>query len=168
MRAILFSLFLAVISFQDLSAFSIGRDGDPYWENNVQWQRVKYDNGDTGFTASLPGEPKSGLVNMYAYSQSYHDGAYYEIHTSINERYKPPKKESDFVKQVKDAISSPADIVAIRCKMKNVKYVVEIRYKGTTDVSRIYCSSNQLYWALVEGKNAKLASQFFDSIKITR
>lgn len=150
-----------------LTAMSIGREGPSYIENEIEWQKVSYDNDDTGFTARIPGSPKSGLSGGDVYTYSNYRGVSYEINCSLNERYIAPKKENKFMNQVRNAFEKDAVVEAIKPNQKKVKYIAELRFNETNKICRIYCSKNCLYKAIVEGEDLSLAHLFFDSIQIT-
>lgn len=61
-----------LLASQSLFAFSIGKEDDPYYENNIKWQQVKYNDSDCGFISSLPGIAKSGISDedVYSYTSS--------------------------------------------------------------------------------------------------
>ena len=151
-----------------LSAMFVGRDGDPYWSDGIEWQQVKYDNRDNGFSAHLPGKVTSGLTNGNVYCFSEYDSTYYEVHVSLNQRYQPPKKESQFINQLKEAFGCDVSIRSIPSGQKRVRYIVELCWGEEGKIARIYCTSNQIYWAAVEGDNLDLAPLFFDKIQITK
>ncbi len=159
---------LMLVSFQTLSALSFGQDGAPYVENNIKWQPVKYENDDAGFKAAHPGSPHTGLSGGDVYTYSQYKGADYEIHTSLTKRYQPPKNEIAFMQQVENAFADEADIIAVPSSQKTVKYIAELYFKKTNKVVRIYCSSNSLYFDIVEGKDLTLFPLFFDTIQITK
>jgi len=161
-------ILLGLISVQPLFAMSIGRDGAPYTENEVQWQPVKYEDRDTGFVAALPGEPRSGFSNGNVYAYSKFKQTAYEIHSSLNERYQPPKEEKLFLFDLEIAFSEEAEVELISSEQSNILYIAEIRFKSADKIARLYCSSNQLYWAIVAGDDLMLASDFFETIQITK
>jgi len=100
-----------------LSAFSVGRDGDPYCGEAISWQPVKYVNRDFGYKA---------------------------------------------------AFGDAVEIQPIPSNQRRVKYVVDLVWKEKNKMARVFCSSNQLYWALVEGQNLSLAPFFFETVQITK
>jgi len=158
-------LFLAINS---LSAFSVGRDGDPYFEEAVSWQPVKYVNHDCGYKAALPGDSRSCLANDLVYNYSEFEGTVYEIHTNLNGRYQPPKTEHEFLTQIEVAFGDIVEIQPILSNQRKVKYVVDLVWKEKNKMARLFCSSNQLYWALIEGNDLSLAPFFFETVQITK
>ncbi len=167
MKKILISIVL-LFSIQQLSAFSIGKEGQPYFENSIEWQPVKYDDDDAGFYMAFPEMPKCGLSNGDVYAYSKYKNVHYEMHTSLSGRFLPPKKEYDFMMLVNDAFAAEAEILVIPSSQKNVKYIAEIYWNKMGKVVRLYCSSNQLYWVIVEGEDLTLAPLFFDTVNITK
>lgn len=161
-------ILLGLISAQPLFAMSVGRDGAPYTENAVQWQPVKYEDRDTGFVAALPGEPKSGFSNGNVYAYSKFKQTSYEIHSSLNKRYQPPEEEKLFLDQIETAFSEEAQVKSISSEQSNILYIAEIHFKSADKIVRLYCSSNQLYWAIVAGDDLTLAPDFFETIQITK
>lgn len=163
----IFAALLLSANLSPLAAMSIGREGPSYFENEIEWQKVAYKNDDTGFTATIPGSPKSGMSNGDVYTYSNYQGVSYEINCSLNQRYIAPKKETKFMDQVKNAFENEALVEAIKPTQKKVKYIAEMRFNDSKKICRIYCSKNCLYKALVEGDDLSLAPLFFDSIQIT-
>jgi hypothetical protein len=153
---------------ENLSAFSIGRDGDSYVENEIEWQNVSYSNDDVGFVASIPGSPKSGVSNGDAFTYSQYRGVDYEIHTSLNDRFAPPSSERELIQEIETAFGDKANIVLIPSNQAKVKYIAELSFNNESKIARIYWSHNSIYWAIVEGKDLSLAPQFFDTLKITK
>lgn len=161
-----FFVLAAILCLNSLYAMSIGREGEPFFIEDIQWQHVCYKNNDAGFTATIPGEPRSGIANSDAYTHSNYKGVNYEIHCSLSKRIVPWKKYELFVQEVKNAFEE-AQVVEVVSDQPNVKYVVDVYFINTSKAIRLFCSHNCLYWAIVEGGDLSLASLFFDSIQIT-
>lgn len=164
----IFAALFTLASTETLSAMSIGRDGTSYFENDVEWQKVSYRNDDAGFEALIPGSPISGISNGDVYVHSKYQNVHYEIHCSLDERYKPQKKEQNFIQKVAEAFEEESTVEPIGSDQKTVKYIAEIYHNEGNKITRVYCSKNCLYWAIVEGENLSLAPLFFDSIEITK
>lgn len=158
-------LLLTLFSSSALFAFSIGRDGTPVTIENISWQPVKYVDSDVGFTALLPGSPSSGFASGDVYVYSIYDEVHYEINCSMGGRYSPLATEALFVNQIV-AANAGAKVTSVPVNQPNIKYIVDIVSEGS--MVRLFCSTNQLYWAIVEGSDLSLATTFFDSIKITK
>lgn len=161
------TLIFSLLGTETLSAMSIGREGTSYFENDIEWQRVSYKDDDAGFEALIPGSPSSGISNGDVYTHSKYQNVRYEIHCRLNERYKPQKKEQNFIQKVAEAFEE-ALVEPIISDQKTVKYIAEIYYNEESKIARVYCSKNCLYWAIVEGEDLSLAPIFFDSIEITK
>lgn len=168
MKNLLLCLFAIFFSQNDISALSIGRVGDAFFEEDTCWQRVVYKNDDAGFEAAIPGSPKSGLSNDTVYTYSKYQNVDYEIHCSLTERYTAPKSEANFIRQVEEAFGNDAEVTAIATNQKTVKYIAEMYFINESKIIRIYCGKNRLYWAIVEGEDLTLAPLFFESIDITK
>ncbi len=147
---------------------SIGKKGEPYLENNIQWQQVEYVNSDAGFLAALPGTPSSGLSNGYVFSGSHYEKDYYEINASLSQRYTPPATEREFIRQVEEAFKDEATVTPVSLKQGQVRYCADIHYTKESKKVRLFCSRNCLYWAIIEGDNLTLAPSFFNSVQITK
>ena len=158
----------AVALFSQISAFEIGKKGKSFTHDNVLWQPVEYVDKDVGFKASIPGVPNSGLANEFVYSGSVYDGVTYEVHSNLKTRFAPPTKKSDFLILLKQSFPKDVEVVLIPTTKKNVLYLAEIRFSKEEKLARIYCSKNQLYWAIVQGDDFSLAPYFFDSVQITK
>lgn len=169
MKSILSLIMCLFVTFAgDLDAMSIGRDGQPFYVGDVQWQAVKFEDKEIGFTANIPGSPKSGLSNADVFSGSTYQNIYYEINTELNARYTPPKTSKEFLKQVSEAYSDEATVQMIPPAQANVKYIADVLYHSQNKLVRVLCSRNQLYYAIVEGSDLSLAHTFFNSIIITK
>ncbi|MCH9626100.1 MAG: hypothetical protein S4CHLAM123_12910 [Chlamydiales bacterium] len=70
--------------------------------------------------------------------------------------------------QIETAFSEEATVESISSEQSHVLYIAEIRFKSADKIVRLYCSSNQLYWAIVAGDDLMLASDFFDTIQIKK
>ena len=162
-----FLVLAAILCCNTLAAMSIGRDGEAFFIANDPWQGVVYENNDAGFTATIPGEPRSGIANSDAYTYSHYNGVDYEIHCSLNQRIIPWKKYHLFAQQVKDAFAD-AEVVKVVLDQPNVKYAVDVNFSNKAKAVRIICSHNCLYYAIVEGNDLSLAPLFFDSVIITK
>lgn len=168
MKKWIYSIVSILIFSQSLTAMTIGPEGESYEENNIVWQPVQYENDDTGFSAALPGDPQSGIADGNAYCYSKYDHVHYQIHTMLNGYYQPPSNQKKFLKQIEEALGSVAIIQPVDSQLKNVEYVVDLYWFDTERVTRVFCSSNQLYWANVQGPDLTLAPLFFDKIRITK
>jgi hypothetical protein len=82
--------------------------------------------------------------------------------------HKPPKKEKDFIAELKKAFGSAASISSVPSTQKVVNYCVELRFKDNTKIIRVFCSNNCTYWAIVQGSDFSLAPIVFDSFKVTK
>ncbi|MCP5469225.1 MAG: hypothetical protein H7A36_01810 [Chlamydiales bacterium] len=164
MRRLLICLFLlfATTAF----AFTIGRDGEPYTFEGNEWQNCTYENGAFGFAAAFPGKPFSGIANSNAYAHSQHNGTDYEVHCSIAQSYTPPPSQQLFMQQVQAAFGKDGIVKMMSVDQSGALYVAQITFRGVNRVVRIYCSSNQLYWAIVQGDDFTLAPAFFNSIRV--
>lgn len=161
-------LTLAFIVFtQCLFGMSIERIGSAYLDNGVEWQAMKYENDDSGFEVKIPGSPASGMANGDVYVYSRYQNVDYEIHCSLNGRYKPPKTEKKFMQEIENLFSKDAKITAIPSNQKKVKYIAELNFINGSKTVRIYCSKNCLYWVIVQGPDLSLAPQFYESVNIT-
>lgn len=163
--------FTAILTFmltENLSAMSIGRDGASYFENDIEWQKVSYENDDVGFIALIPGSPKSGIAGENVFTYSKYQDVDYEIHCSLNERYIPPENEKMFIQQIENAFSNNVIISSIQSNQRKVKYIAEIYFYEKNKIARVYCSQNYLYWMLVQGKDLSIAPLFFEAIEITK
>lgn len=149
-------------------SMSIGRIGELYWENNIPWQKIKYENDDSGFIASIPGTPSSGLANGFVYSGSNYQNVYYEVNTSLYQRYIPPASEKEFLRQVQEAFLNKGTVSAVNSTQKTVKYIADIHFTNECKIVRVYCSRNCLYWAIVKGENLSYAPLFFEALQITK
>lgn len=161
-------IFLNSALIPSLSALSIGRDGDPYIQDGIEWQKVYYNDTDAGFTGILPGSPKSGMSNGYCYSTSQYNGVFYEFHTLLGRRYNPPKTEADFISQLNEAYGTEVSITPVSPTQKKVKYCADIICNDGKKIVRIFWSQNCLYWAIVEGEDLSLAFFVFDSFQVTK
>lgn len=151
-----------------LSALSIGRDGSSYIQDEIEWQDVSYKDTDAGFTGTLPGSPRSGLIDGCAYCMSDYNGTLFQFNTEIGVTYKPPKKEKDFIRQLSEAFGDDASISSISLSQKNVKYCAELNFHDGDKIIRVYSSKNRLYFAIIEGEDLSLAPFVFDSFQITK
>lgn len=147
---------------------SIGKQGTSYVQNDIPWQKITYENTDSGFMAALPGTVQVGTVNGEVFGFSRHQDVVYEIHTHMSQRYAPPSTEKAFLQELEKAFSKQATIAMTRPTQKRVKYSAELHFLTESKVIQLYCSSNCLYWAIVEGKDLSLAPLFFESIQVTK
>lgn len=165
-------IFFAVVStffFSDtLSALSIGREGDPYFENGIDWQKVCYKNENSGFEAVLPGSPSSGLSGKDVFTHSNYLDVDYEIHCSYATSFIVPKTAKLFLQKIEEVFGHEAMVITLPSNQKKVKYIAEIYYNEENKVVRVFCSKNWLYWAIVQGEDLSLAPLFFESIKISK
>ena len=157
---------VAACMTSSLSAFSIGREGNPVTIQGESWQKVKYDNKSSYFSAMLPGEPMSGMGNGDVYSHSEYQGTYFEIKTGMNETYTPPKTPALFLKEACGAFAKEGKVSLVKPGQSGAKYVTEIVYKTGDKILRVYASKKHLYYAMIEGKDLSLAPTFFDSIVV--
>jgi len=164
-------VFTAILTFaitENLFGMSIGRDGASYLDNSIEWQEVSYKNDDAGFIASIPGSPSSGISGAMVYIYSEYQGVEYEIHSDLNDRYAPPKKERDFIKQLEEVFVCRGKVLPVASNQAKVKYIAEILHYEGNQITRVYCSKNCLYWAIVAGKDLSIAPIFFETIEITK
>lgn len=118
------------------------------------------------------------IVDLYPHSQGLQNQVFpmkmfiltphHEIHTSYNSRYLPPKTEKEFTQQVKEAFTESVKVISIPSNQKTIKYICELYFNDGSKVVRLICSSNNLYWCLVQGNDLTLAPLFFDTVKITK
>jgi hypothetical protein len=149
------------LSFQALSALTIGKVGTHYTANGIKWTTVEYNNNDNGFKASFPGRVKSGISKGNIFIRGEYQEVTYEVHCSINGRYNPPKKESEFIASFEEAFADTA-VVSSTSSHDKVLYTVDLYFIEESKVARIMCSYNQLYWAIVEGEDFSLVPHYFD------
>ena len=164
------TLILSFVSFSTLSAFSIGRSGAAYEEDGILWQPVRYEDRDGGYVADIPGRPVSGLRGDILFIASEYEDSTFIIFHSAWERFIPAASEAEFIKELKAVLQKNQKLKAITVDDPEVYYAVEIvrsdrRSKALLDVRRVYQTSNQLYFALVEGEDYALAQEFFSRIR---
>ncbi|MDN3508306.1 MAG: hypothetical protein P0S94_05245 [Simkaniaceae bacterium] len=157
-------LFLCLM-IGSLWSFSVGREGDPVKIHGHSWQKVKYDNGDAYFSAMLPGEPRSGMSGAGIYSGSNYNGTSFEINTSYGQRYTSGKTKKLFLSEVKKVFSKYGNVKLIK-PVPGSKYCAEVKYSSGKEIRQVYASPNFLYYAIVEGDDLSLASQFFKSVVV--
>jgi hypothetical protein len=162
-------LVLSAFSMQSF-ALSIGRNGTAYEENGISWQPVQLNDNNQGFTAALPGQPRSGISTPWYFVYSKHQMTDYEIHTSASERFLPPGSEADFLKSMENDIEENEYFVPITAAAPEVLYAAEIytNDKQTGEMVKIWrqywTADNRIYYAIVEGQNLSLAPEFFNKI----
>jgi len=161
MRYLLF--FLA---FSSLSALSISRDGAPYDHQGTSWQSMRFAGKDLDFTAALPGDPRSGTANGTLYSASKLNDTWYEVHTDFPSYYRCPPNEKLFLKELKQVYRKTGKVTAIKSNQDSVKYIAEVRFTNESKVARLYATNQKLYVAIIQGRDLKHASYFFNHIKI--
>ena len=69
---------------------------------------------------------------------------------------------------MQDAFGSDVSVTSVPSTQKSVLYIAEMHFADEPKVARLFCSKNRLYWAIVEGDNLELATEFFESIQITK
>ncbi len=159
------------LSFQALSALTIGKVGTHYTANGIKWTTVEYYNNDNGFKASFPGRDKSCISKGNIFIRGEYQEVTYELHCSINGRYNPPETESEFIAFIEETFADDVRIVPMPSNQDKVLYMVDIYFIEESKVARIMCSHNQLYWAIVEGEGFSLVPlylDFFEGIEIIK
>lgn len=165
-------LALFVVSLPPLMEATLGEYGNSFNYKKIKWHPVRYldHDNDIGFKAIVP---VHGLVakkkegDVFVFGQA--NNVAYEVHCSEKGRFEPPASSDDFIKKVEKVFKKDADVILLPGTMKNVHYIADIAYKKGHKRVRIYCSKNQLYWAIIQpldGKEPEHAEFFFNSIEI--
>lgn len=162
----MFKFLLIAMGFYQLSAMSIGRDGNHINIDNTNWQPVKYEDDEAGFKAILPGEPISGFKNQLIFSCSKFNKSYYQISTPLKNFYTPPQTEDEFLNFIAQTNPDGLQFHLIPNMKDKIIYVVEALFPDNV-IARFYCSANKIYQMIVEGEDNTLAQVFFDSMQIT-
>jgi hypothetical protein len=169
------SLFLMLLTFsvattQSFAAMSIGRNGSPYVENGISWQPVQFTENNQGFTAAVPGQPKSGITTPWYFVYSNYEKTDYEIHTSANERFLPPSSDADFLTTMEKLIDANEYFIPVEAAFPEVLYAAEVSTNDqeTGDLVKIWrlywTADNRMYYAVVDGPDLSLAPEFFNKI----
>ncbi len=121
-----------------------------------------------GYSASFPGEFCGSFVTgEEAFSSSWDQDVIYGIFTDENTIYSSLDSADAFLSCLQKGY--PNEVVSlIPSTQEEVSYIGEIQFNQESKIVRIYCSQNPLYMALVAGEDLSGASQFFDSIQITK
>lgn len=169
MKYFTFLTLSALLLTEPLSAYSIGKEGNPFVSDGISWQKVYFDNDETGFTAVMPGSPVSGISQGFAYCYSDFEGVKYEIKISLNQKLVVPDSAESFLNELNQLFGAHCQINLLKNQDPNVKYTVELKLNSNDKIGRFLVShNNALYTALVAGDNLSFAEQFLESIVITK
>lgn len=166
---LIFFLFFSAISVPSF-AMTIGRDGDPYEENGVLWQPVKFEENNRGFKAEFPGKPMSGISTPWYYISSSFGLSEYEIHTHMSDRYELPKNETQFNDILLTLVENNEMYTILKPSNHAVRYEAEVLTRDLntgnhTKIWRLYWTSDErVYIAIVEG-DISSSAQFFNKIR---
>lgn len=164
----LFAL-LAILFFNSLCAISLGKLGQPFQQDNVEWQLVNYQDGGVMMTAAMPGSPKTGITNDWCFICSQYLGSEYEIHFNPKLRFATPKTLDGFIAFFQ---SQPhTTITPLESTQPGVIYELELRTYTQDDteleqISHVYATHDHIYFAIVVGQDFSLADRFFASFTI--
>lgn len=160
-------LTLCLLGTTGLNALSIGREGAPFLQDDIEWQMVKYEHNDCGFVATLPGSPRSGIRNASVYTASTLNDTHYEVHTPFANLSAKPSLE-DFVANVQRSLGEKASVNLLPSNQQAVIAIVEVIFHSESKLMRMYYCDKNIYYAYATGEELSLAPAFFESITIIK
>lgn len=171
-KALYLFVTIFLITVDQSYAMYFGHQGNPYVENEISWQPIRFEDDDnSGFKAAFPGEPRSGISTPWYFVNSKYQETIYEIHTHMNHLF-DWNSEDDFIDECNKAFASEYAILSVaELTIPHVKKCVEIlKYdsnsKDLVKILRIYWTADKrLYYAIIEGKDFSLVSDFFNKIQ---
>lgn len=167
---ILSVVFVAFLfSMNTLFAITLGKSGEPYLLQEVEWQKMFYQDEKVQLTASFPGCPKTGITSDWCFLYSQYNGSEYEIHFNPKLQFSAPSTLNDFIAYFK---TEPHTVITpLETAQPNIIYVIELRTytqddKDLEQISRVYATKDNIYFTIVVGTDFSLADTFFSSFQI--
>jgi len=147
---------------------SVGRKGEPYVTNGITWQNVYLEGTKFKVTASIPGSPRSVLMNGNFKVESNYQDTYYWVETKGADDQRPPKSYEDLVKLF---TNEKGNFHPLKNQMPKVRFAAEYTYTrndGVPGVTHILVSKRKMYIIGAVGKDLSLLKPFFESFNIVK